>query len=835
MNHVRTFKFKRVTDSHLLEKMMVLNRPSQPLTRSQKTHLREATSDVLSLLLSSPALARFSSKLNESYSKPTSFDSEPFEPTAHPGYPQCLRYATRLDAHSDTLDDLANEYPTYPSLSKHLHIVLNKPEFKPSPGKYEYTLSRPIMCANLYVHLLCSKVFRPFVDFIVESHRHLPVKIGMSWYTSGADHLVEYLGPEPGQLSSEDFKTWDFSVPAFLHDATLSLFIQLITILNPPNLPHFVSLAKELVHDFIHSKFFLRDLEAVLQKHKGTSTGYYLTAVFNSLSHLVLHYYLVRCFRTIAFPQLPLSTLHNHNKIVIYGDDNLRKAISPYGMPLSWLHTQFQSMGMLTYEVQPPSNSLFDHQFLRTWIVRSPNGHHYPMRDRYELLAKLCYTNANYSKLLTVPQISEYKGFLIGYVLLSPCDLVFYQTIAHMYHTLPREPPPTYPSTKTKWSLKYRPPVHFSTFPTISEVFQVYKLPVWTTTVLFTKFTLESQPTFSLPLPITLNFPAPLLVFEQFAALLALRRRELSHLSSTRKRQLKSLLQPVSPDPYYGNAGSKLIDIFRSLPTLYTTSVKVWLDIGSHPGFFVRALLSLFPHSTGVAVSLLDSTPSVIPPNSPITFVEKSVHNYKPAQKFDLVTFDAYDSSPQLLASLLSLLPRAQPKLLISKVISVHSPETAHTVASIRSHFHHSYLVKPLFSRPWNSELYLVCCQYRPFARPYNLKQTLNELASYCSQSLMWNEFFLTHKETRLPLRPFFRLPQYRLISPPFQPPDPPPDSLRYHLTWPHSTYKSSTPTFGPRVPSSESPSLQPVASPYATPRRISHSFHLPCLTKCHV
>lgn len=766
----RSYSFKTVRDEDLLQKMEALNRPTQPFTTQDQQLLKEATMLTFHELRQSKALTRFIRLLSESYSKPIDYSDEPYEGQAHPGFPECLSFSTRAAAFESTVEKLQTEFPTHPSLTNHIHIVLNKPEFKPTPGKTEYTLARPIMCANLYVHLLCSKTFRPFMEFLLESHLTNPIKLGLSWTKHGAAHIASNcFSSQPGEYASDDFKTWDFSVPAELHTASLQVFLSFLELAAPPNANYFTLLAKRLVDDFIHSKFFLRDHPNLYQKGKGTSTGYYLTALMNSLSHLVLHNFL-----TLKYSKLirqPYPVVKAHNQAIIYGDDEITKRIKPYAVPRDWLSDQLSNLGMLQYSFAPPSPQLLDHQFLRNWIVHSPDGQSYPYRDPIELMLKLVYTNDNYQRL-TATSTSFYKGFLIAFSLLSPTDRELYILLRDMYLSLDSMIPPEMPSHIRNKHRRFQDPLpSFDHFPTRTEIFKLYNLPPYDNPYTKTNFGPQLAHTQipPLPFPLTVHPTSDSYVeIDKARSIYETRHTILTTLTKSRRRELRSLLQPVVPFPYYEQAGSKLLDIFASMPYNYKQPAVSWIDYGSHPGHFARALHSLYPSAQGTCISLVSHSPYYAIPNTPlISTVIKDLRNYYPRHHYDVVTYDAYSSDPDLPFTIYRQLPTLQPHLLVMKFDHCFSPTQHHTIALIVQHFESFFLTKPLHSKPWNSEIYLVCHKYLPNTRPYDLPSIQRRISNYAKQCYQWNEFFISNLSRTTPIPRFPNPLKYPLLDPP--------------------------------------------------------------------
>jgi len=453
-----SYVFKTVTDDHLFEKIHA-SKLIAPLLPQEKSTLKAAVNKTFDMLYQSPAMHRFQTRLSEAYTNPSDFSDEPYEPQSHPGFPYCVNHPNRESAYPDAIADAKAQYPS--TNIDHIHILLNKPEFKPKPGKHEYVLARPIMCANLKIHLLCSKVFRVFQEFIIESHPSIPIKLGMSWMKNGAQHLFSSFPPGPGIYESSDFRTWDFTVPSFIHFATLNLFHKFVDIINPPNADYFKKLATSLVTDFVNSKFFTRDCPNVFQKFQGTSTGYYLTALFNSLSHLVIHNYVLLSYQ-IAHP-IPFQILFRDNYKIIYGDDNIKKAMEN-AVPPSFYAQILKRFGMTTYDIQEPSSKLSDHQFLRTWST--PSGTVvYPQRDHFELLLKLIYTNEDYSQLQRPAVLSNYKGFLVSFIILDPTNNFLYTLVKDMFLSLSPGPIHYSPKLLNRFSQKKLNLVLYQYFP----------------------------------------------------------------------------------------------------------------------------------------------------------------------------------------------------------------------------------------------------------------------------------------------------------------------------------------------------------------------------------
>jgi len=83
-------------------------------------------------------------------------------------------------------------------------------------------------------------------------------------------------------------------------------------------------------------------------------------------------------------------------------------------------------------------------------------------------------------------------------------------------------------------------------------------------------------------------------------------------------------------------------------------------------------------------------------------------------------------------------------------------------------HFDRSQLVKPLQSKPWNSELYLVSQDYTPNAKAYP-SSVISLIASYAIQCSLWNTFFLSNLHVQRPFHYPFPQPnetQYPHVTP---------------------------------------------------------------------
>jgi hypothetical protein len=163
------------------------------------------------------------------------------------------------------------------------------------------------------------------------------------------------------------------SVPAIFHWASLAVY----ELLLPPDAPpSIIPLLRRIVHDFIFSKFFLRDDPNLYQKFKGTSTGYFLTAIFNSLSHWLIHVYITTLYaKQIA---LPPSLVIPCNLAALYGDDKLSKKIPPYPVPYDFYVQNLNQIGMRYKPGSKSSVNISSHPFLKMHLIRK-DSHWYPV------------------------------------------------------------------------------------------------------------------------------------------------------------------------------------------------------------------------------------------------------------------------------------------------------------------------------------------------------------------------------------------------------------------------------------------------------------------------
>jgi 23S rRNA U2552 (ribose-2'-O)-methylase RlmE/FtsJ len=419
---------------------------------------------------------------------------------------------------------------------------------------------------------------------------------------------------------------------------------------------------------------------------------------------------------------------------------------------------------MTTYEITEPSPVLSDHQFLRTWSV--PHGAHvYPQRDFTELLLKLIYTNEEYQKLHQPLVLSKYKGFLVSFSILDPTNAPLYSLLHKMFLSLPSGPISYSPTDVKKFERKRMNLTLFDHFPTRQEIFHLYQLPLVS---LPTRTNFAEQSDIPLPFPIKITKTQKLAVhptLERVRQVLLVREKVLNELPVARRVQLRTYLQPCPPFEYYGFAGSKLLDIFRQLHL--SPTVTSWLDLGSHPGHFARALHALFPDASGDCVSLVSSSPFHALPSSPlINPIFKDLRHFQARHHYDVVTYDAYSDDPLLPKALIPICRQSTPQVLIAKFGHIFDTRQHYIIEDLAHLFKEFHLIKPLQSKPWNSELYFIGLTYQPNQRPLDIT---NLVLSYANPCYAWNQHFLSNLHLQQPYSYHFQLPniaEYPEVTP---------------------------------------------------------------------
>jgi hypothetical protein len=114
------------------------------------------------------------------------------------------------------------------------------------------------------------------------------------------------------------------------------------------------------------------------------------------------------------------------------------------------------------------------------------------------------------------------------------------------------------------------------------------------------------------------------------------------------------------------------------------------------------------------------------------------------------------------------MIPILRPKLMIVKFGHVFEPTQQHIMSNLARHFSQFHVVKPLQSKPWNSELYLVYTNYAQNCKPYP-SNIVNYVSSYAVQCSVWNNFFLRNLHIQQPFSYPFTQPnesEYPSVTP---------------------------------------------------------------------
>jgi hypothetical protein len=218
--------------------------------------------------------------------------------------------------------------------------------------------------------------------------------------------------------------------------------------------------------------------------------------------------------------------------------------------------------------------------------------------------------------------------------------------------------------------------------------------------------------------------------------------------SHSSKVHLRKFIPHPYPDKLLAFAGSKIKSLFAQTP-FPIRDYSTFLDLGCHPGFMSYFLLTRCPEATGLGVTLKCTTPNwALPSVDRFKCLFKDIRHFKVPHKFDLLLLDVYDNDNPLLgpSELLRLLPHAEPNDLILKVV-LKAPfnSLVNCLVKICSYFSNYCFIKPGYSKPWNSELYLHAQGYLHDPVPPEASFISQLLLAHCTNASQWLVYMLSH------------------------------------------------------------------------------------------
>lgn len=702
---------KPATNETILETLRLNDKCDKPSWTSYNSHFENACKFLEKHLKSNSNFKELTKQLSISLNNFDDFSEIRFENTANPGYPYCKTFSNRKEAFKAAEEDAKKILETEDYFKNYVHLVFNKPDFKPAIEKFVYLMSRPIICSGLDKHLFDAKFFQPWNDFIMTFHdKDSPISIGMSWFHKGCEELCSYFNLTPDELTTlyeEDFSKWDVLLSPIPQLMAFDVLLKL-TDWNEV-LDKEIKLTM-LIRSFLDSLYANLNLSNgfTLVKKRGMATGAIYTASLNTLANYLMFY----CFLSMRAEKLKLPTLEVFNSVKpkLYGDDNLTNDKKNY-----FDHNEFvEFAATLGMKLKEPlkKNKLSESVFLRR-IVKNSNGEPVPWRPFFDLMLKLCYINAKVKFLKDSSPRPKDMGLLAsvmtGLKLDGFWNAPFRLLINEYADFLNISKYPLKPIWK--WGEKY--PIDFpSHFPTDVEVEEIYGKqgvpPINEKLILPNNYSLYKN----------LNgltfFDAPKFFISAF-----LKAREVGHNARKQFKNpdvhvQKELMALVPRDLYYGKAGLKALEVLNKFIT-EPNQIKTWIELGAGPGYGLRAMCEYFPHAKGIGISLpiKESQPTFFKaPNDPkLSLIENDIFDEELPQVdvifSDMAVNDATKST-LFINEMMCMFDKNLPKFLIIKCLQSHIDIYRSFKYFLKNKYPYYSIFKPKSSSPWNVEHYLV-------------------------------------------------------------------------------------------------------------------------------
>lgn len=665
----------------------------------------------------------FLKELSYELSRPYDFDSLDVDLSTAAGYPypagvlkrDVLSEEGSVAASVITNENYCNEY-----FSKHKWYTTGRAKMVPLNDSDS---ARLVCYPSTAVVLLTQKLGKPYTRFFIKAAQRFSA-IGHSWTDFGSDKLAKHLNAQKGlapigkSFCSTDCSGFDQHVSSHFHTGRCNHYCSMIrdaverNYLDSKYAEPYIHALTKAFNDAVNSNLIF-PAGHLFQCSTGTKSGWPFTSIGNTEDHEVIF--------SIAMEDSCLSTYDVPHKLG--GDDSIFTL--PDNVESNSIIESYKTCGQEIKYVHR-SRHLREVDFYSNFMIYDDDtAHYYHYRPSEETFARLLMPEELDIARRTQPDFVIAAERLLGHHIANWYNLdVRKQTLSMLVHLRDKYGVEEIEIKKVRdmFYKGYDLPRVMPTVPDYNYLRSLFGFDIKRNLIgyneanaVYTKI-----PYFSLDLRENSDFLG--VVAEDYVQEINLLKG--ARVSSESNFRIKKLARPFTlPFEFAGTAGGKLQQIL----TTYDVKPKTILDIGGHPGAMAASCFYRFKDATITVVSKKIEGDRLFMPKLPrherVYLHEMDFNDYNLSGMYDLIYSDAYIPEVDTVSTIdqINDLRSRHVEMFSNFLHKVHK-HTNMYIAKVQG-LHPAFydilyqgyvlfggmdIIKPLYSYPWNTEVYVV-------------------------------------------------------------------------------------------------------------------------------